>query len=510
VSNRRRRVLLTGATGNWGRATLRELRERDVVDVVAFAMPTEADRAALREFSTMANLSVAWGDLTRFEDVAAAVEGVDAILHVGAVVSPLADAHPRLARRVNVGSMQNIIRAVKALPDPAAVEVVGIGSVAETGDRQSPVHWGRVGDPVRVSQFDEYGQTKVVAEKLLVDSGLPRWAWLRQTGIFHPGMLEIRDPIMTHSPFAGVLEWASDLDSARLLAGIAEGPPEEFWQGIYNVGGGEEWRLTNWQLQNLIGTALGVRDIRAWYERDWFALTNFHGQWYTDSDRLEQLVPFRRDTVAQAMRRALAAVPASVRTAGKVPAWIVKNLVMKPLAAQPRGTLHALKRREREEIAAHFGSEERWRRIGDWSTFTAPEPSRVPTLLSHGYDESVPPARWDGALYRGAAAFRGGELMTAAPEPGDIAAPLVWRCAFGHVFAASPRLVLTGGHWCPECVRDAAAYRAQAERNEFLAQVERPQAALVAGAPPRRSSRGRSGRSRLRVPHPERACPGRR
>jgi nucleoside-diphosphate-sugar epimerase len=479
MSNQRRRVLLTGATGNWGRATLRQLRDRDVVDVIAFAMPTDADRAVLREFSDMTNLRVVWGDLTRYADVAAAISGVDTILHVGAVVSPLADAHPRLARRVNVGSMQNIIRAVKALPDPGAVEVVGIGSVAETGDRQAPVHWGRVGDPIRVSQFDEYGQTKVVAEKLLVDSGLPRWAWLRQTGIFHPGMLEIRDPIMTHSPFAGVLEWASDVDSARLLASIAEGAPEEFWQGIYNIGGGEEWRLTNWQLQNAIGGAMGVRDIRRWYERDWFALTNFHGQWYTDSDRLHELVPFRKDTFAEAMERAIAVAPSSVRSAGRVPPWIVKNLVMKPLAHKPRGTMHALRRRDRDEIAAHFGSEDRQRRIGDWSTFTAPEPSRTPSLLDHGYDEAAPRDTWAAPLYRDAATFRGGALLTDDPEKGDVASPLVWRCAFDHVFAASPRLVLTGGHWCPECVRDSSAYLAQAERNEFLAQVERPQALLV-------------------------------
>lgn len=479
MANRRRRVLLTGATGNWGRATLRELRERDAVDVVAFAMPTDADRAVLREFADMPNLEIAWGDLTKYDDVVAAIAGVDTILHVGAVVSPLADAQPRLARRVNVGSMQNIIRAAKALPDPAAVEVVGIGSVAETGDRQAPVHWGRVGDPIRVSQFDEYGQTKVIAEKMLVDSGLPRWAWLRQTGIFHPGMLEIRDPIMTHSPFAGVFEWASDVDSARLLAGIAEGAPAEFWGGVYNIGGGDGWRLTNWELQIAIGGALGVADIRGWYERDWFALTNFHGQWYTDSDRLDELVPFRSDTFTAALERAKASLPASVRSAGKVPAWIVKNLVMKRIASQPRGTLHALRHHDREEIAAHFGSEERWRRIGDWSTFEAPEPSRTPSFLSHGYDESVAASAWSAPMYRDAAAFRGGELLADDVETGDIASPLVWRCAFGHTFAASPRLVLTAGHWCPECVRDSAAYPAQAERNAFLAQVEISQAALV-------------------------------
>jgi nucleoside-diphosphate-sugar epimerase len=426
----------------------------------------------MEEFSDMENLSVVWGDLTDYDDVVRAIEGVDVVLHVGAVVSPLADRNPKLAWRVNVGSIQNIIRAVRSTPDPSRIGIVGVGSVAETGDRQAPHHWGRIGDPLRVSQFDEYGQTKVVAEKLLVDSGLPRWAWLRQTGIFHPGMLEIRDPIMTHSPFAGVLEWASAEDSARLLAGIADGAPEEFWGGIYNVGGGEKWRLTNWELQTAIGSAMGVRDIRAWYDRNWFALKNFHGQWYTDSDDLEQLVPFRKDTLDTAMERAVAAAPASVRNAGKVPAWIVKNLVMKRLARQPRGTMHAIERRDLDEIAAHFGSMEAWAQIGGWDTFVEPQPSREPSFLEHGYDESKSQKDWIGLDYIEAAGFRGGELVSVDITRGDVATPLLWRCAFGHVFAASPRLVLTAGHWCPDCVRDSAQYARQAERNPFLAQLE--------------------------------------
>lgn len=470
-----RTVLLTGATGNWGRATLRAFRERPDIRVRAFALATPTDDAVLAEFEGMPNLEVVRGDLTRFTDVASAIAGVDVVLHVGAVVSPFADERPDLARRVNIGSMQNIIRAVKALPDPGCVAVVGIGSVAETGDRQEPVHWGRVGDPLRVSQFDEYGQTKIVAERLLVDSGLPKWAWLRQTGIFHPGMLEIRDPIMTHSPFAGVMEWVTAEDSARLLVGAASvDVPEEFWGGVYNIGGGAQWRLTNWQLQTLIGGAMGVSDIRRWYDRNWFALKNFHGQWYTDSDRLNDLIPFREDSVADAMARAIAAAPAAVRSAGKVPPWVVKNLVMRPLTRKPRGTMAAVRARRLDEVSAYFGSWEEWEAIGEWSTFRAPEPSRVPRRLDHGYDESKPAAERTVDDLAGAADFRGGELLST--EVGTESTPLVWRCALGHVFAGSPRLILTAGHWCPDCVRDADGYARQAGANRHLAQVEMPTA----------------------------------
>mgnify|MGYP000359399551 FL=1 len=467
------RVLLTGASGNWGRATLREFATRaDTHSVTALALPTERDKAVLAEFEGMGNLDIVWGDLTDYATVAACVAKTDIVLHVGAVVSPVADEHPELAQRVNVGSMRNIIKAVRSQSDPAAITVVGIGSVAETGNRNPPFHWGRVGDPIRVSRFDQYGQSKVIAERELVDSGLPRWVWLRQTGIFHPGMLEIRDPIMTHSPFAGVMEWVSADDSARLLARLCEEDvPDTLWGGIYNIGGGHGWRLTNWQLQTTLGKAMGVSDIRKWYERNWFALKNFHGQWYTDSDVLNDLIPFREDTFETALSRSIAALPRPVRSAGKVPAWIIKHFIMKPLTHQPRGTMAAIRSKNPAEISAHFGSHEAWKNIGDWSTFEPRLPSQTPSYLDHGYDENKSPSAWSARDYRDAATYRGGKLLSTDVQPGDVSTPLVWICGLGHQFSGSPRLILKAGHWCPTCVAEPAGYERQAEDSRFLAQV---------------------------------------
>ena len=37
---------------------------------------------------------------------------------------------------------------------------------------------------------------------------------------------------------------------------------------------------------------------------------------------------------------------------------------------------------------------------------------------------------------------------------GDPMQPLTWECHQGHRFEASPKLILEGGHWCPECMSD--------------------------------------------------------
>lgn len=96
----------------------------------------------------------------------------------------------------------------------------------------------------------------------------------------------------------------------------------------------------------------------------------------------------------------------------------------------------------------------------------------MPTLLDHGYDELTPPPEWTSRGYAAVAAHRGGALADHAGPAGDLATPLTWReVRLRPRVTATPRLVLTGGHWCPACVTDVAGYARQAERNTFLAQV---------------------------------------
>lgn len=118
----------------------------------------------------MENLSVGFGDVTGYSSVLASVTGADVVPHTGAVVSPFAD--PELTRAVNVGGARNIVRAIRSPPEPDAVRLLTIGTVAQSADRNPPHHWGRVGDPLRVSHYDEYGQGKVIAERGLIDAGL--------------------------------------------------------------------------------------------------------------------------------------------------------------------------------------------------------------------------------------------------------------------------------------------------------------------------------------------------
>ena len=107
---------------------------------------------------------IVWGDMADYDTIRKCVDGADYVLHIGAMVSPAADQYPEKTLYTNIGSTLNIIKAIKEQPDPDQVHLVYVGTVAMTGGRTEPVHWGRVGDPINPSIFDYYALSKVYSE----------------------------------------------------------------------------------------------------------------------------------------------------------------------------------------------------------------------------------------------------------------------------------------------------------------------------------------------------------
>lgn len=485
----KQRVFLTGATGGMGFAGLTELlQNQDHLSLTLLVRDTPADHDKIKDLIGSPGLTVIWGDLTNYDDVYACVKQSDLILHVAALVSPAADYHPELAMKVNYGGMQNLLRAIREQGRMDEVKLVSISTVAETGDRMPPIHWGRVGDPIKPSVYDYYAVSKIAAERLLIESGLKYWASLRQTGIIGPAMSKIKDAIMFHNGLDNVLEYVSDRDSGVLLRNLARfdasgALPAEFWGHIYNIGGGQACRVDTYSMYLKIYGKLGFTDFSNVIEPKWYATRNFHGQYYLDSDKLEDYLHFRHDSMqyfydeylknlgaTATLARVLCKLPGGQRLMGH----IIKKTFRK-IARTEHGTLRFIENNMSDEIDAYWGSRKNLdaipANINDFTHFT--DWDRV-IKLDHGYDESKPESELTLEDMQKAAAFRGGKCLRTEMTKGGWTDKLQFQCAFGHTFEASPRLVLEGGHWCPVCERESWNYAARAKVDPFFAQVWTP------------------------------------
>ncbi len=292
--------MLTGASGSMGFEAFKLLWEkRERYDIVLLLRPSEKNKRLFRKYEKAAGiaairgggvvsgngLKIVWGDALNREDVQEACRGIGWCLHTMALISPEADRNPEMAYKVNLEGTKRLVEAIEA-QDPDNTRMVNISSVATYGDRLPPVHVGRTGDPVLPSVYDHYGLTKIGAELAVMQSRIRYRVSLRQTFIMIPELFSLMDPIMFHQAINSYMENITARDAGRLLVSCLDMTGDSgFWGQYFNISGGPECRTTFLEFLDSIYRLLGLR-YRKVMERKWFALKNFHMQFYDDSARL--------------------------------------------------------------------------------------------------------------------------------------------------------------------------------------------------------------------------------
>ena len=469
VSKPKKVVFVTGATGTMGQETMKQLLARsNRFKVRILARPSDKNKKLLKKYMCPA-LEIVWGDMADYDTIKKCVDGADYVLHIGAMVSPAADAYPEQTLYTNIGSTLNIIKAIKEQPDPDKVHFAYIGTIAMTGSRLEPVHFGRIGDPMNPAIHDYYAISKVFSEAALFDSGLKYWVSIRQTGQYPSAEGAEEEPIIFHEPANSVLEWSTASDSGMCMANLCEEwVDESFWRKAYNLSSGKDYRFATWELNDLMTEPFGYKFADVFEPQD-IARFNFHGQYYLDADKLEEQLHFRQvpgKIFWGGVRAEMERMMKNPMIAAMMPSVEEIKAHNKEIAAKRMGPVWMVENDETDWIQAFFGSLEA---KNAQTSFDLHHPSEEETYLDHGYDEEKGLENLDKDDLQKAAEFRGGEYLE--EDVKDIYTPVKWKCAFGHEFEMSVNAVLHGGHWCPECMKNSWAYPKIARKNPFYAQV---------------------------------------
>ncbi len=493
----RESVLLLGASGSMGFEAFKELWNRvdgagnRRYDVVLLLRPSKKNKDVFSRYERECGidtidgtgfvegngLRIVWGDATIYSDMLEAVRGVDWILSPMAFIAPAADHDPETSKAVNTTAVEHIIKAIYEVGGQDHIKFVYIGSVAETGDRLQEIHMGRVGDPLKPSIFDFYATCKIAGERAVIESGLKYWVSLRQTYIAIPDAMSLQDPIMFHQPLDTRIEFNTSRNAGRGLINCLDVPESsDFWCRVYNMGGGPSCRITYYELLRDMYRLLGLGDFRNFMDRNWFALRNFHCQYFEDSHVLNEYIHNWGDTLADYYQQVLGHLPMklkAVKVLAKIPGFrgIIQKATRKAMEKMvdgKDGTRYWYESGNIPRINAFYGSMEKYESIGDWTDFSESWLKSKWVRLNHGYDESKVDLELEDL--QEAAKFRGGSFLMNTWN-GNMYAKMNWRCAFEHNFEATPYLVLKTGHWCPECAPPPWNFDEIAKRNPFFAQV---------------------------------------
>jgi nucleoside-diphosphate-sugar epimerase len=271
------KVLLTGATGNVGSHTLPELR-RQGHEVRCFVLDSAAQRRAAPR-----GVEVRFGDIRDAAAVAAACEGVEAVLHLAAVIPPASEERPGYAREVNVDGTANVVSGCLAQPVPPRLLFTSTLDVHGNTLRKAPPR--HVEDPLVAT--NAYTEHKIRCEALIRGSGLA-WCVLRLADV---PVLGVRDPhpIMFEIGLDNRIEALHADDAGLALANALHTP--DVWGRVFFVGGGPSCQVTYREYLTRLMGAMGLEPL----PEEAFSTAEYATDWL-DTEESQRLLRYQRYT----------------------------------------------------------------------------------------------------------------------------------------------------------------------------------------------------------------------
>ncbi|MFX1493241.1 MAG: NAD-dependent epimerase/dehydratase family protein [Promethearchaeota archaeon] len=278
------KILVTGAFGNVGLSTINELLKANH-QVRVFDIYNKINKKIAKKYKN--KLEIIWGDLRNYDDIKRAIDGQDIVIHLAAIIPPLADSYPELAEAVNVGGTLNIINAMQKQENKP--KLIFTSSIAVYGDRrENPLI--KVSDPLKPSRGDHYAITKIKAEELIQESGLI-FSIFRLTYITSIKKLKM-DPLMFHMPLDTCIEICDTKDVGYALVNAIE--CDEVWGKTFHIAGGKQCRTTYKEYLNNMMEIFGFGNN--FLPENAFEQKDFHCG-FLDTTRSQQLLTYQRHTL---------------------------------------------------------------------------------------------------------------------------------------------------------------------------------------------------------------------
>ena len=279
------RVLVTGGAGRLG-VTVCQTLLRGGLQVRVFDLDTARNRRSVKELAGRAE--VLWGDITQPDSVRQAMAEVDAIVHMAAILPPVAYQKPELAAKVNVGGTRIIVDLLKEKngyiplvytssaavfgPSPEATELIS--------PEKNPPH-----------PKGAYAETKFRAENLIKESGID-YVILRLTATMYP-IFEVSDlRRMLTVPLRNRIEFCH-LDDTALAILNAVSDFNRVKGNTLIISGGIDQQM---YYEDMIGAILKVLGLPMPPARR-FTTEPYYLDWY-DTSRSQELLHFQQKTFA--------------------------------------------------------------------------------------------------------------------------------------------------------------------------------------------------------------------
>lgn len=463
------KLALFGVPGNMGTDVFKELVKEEYIESISLLVFNKKGLSSLLKFASKYKkpIKVVHGSVADIEKVREAIKGVDFLINMAAVIPPESDKNPFGAIEANEIGPKVICQAIEELGDEQP-KFIHTSTIGFYGDRNYLHPFAEVGDPLVPSPFDLYALTKMRGEMTVLESNVKTWTVIRQTAMLYDKLLmkNISDGLMFHTCFNTPLEWSTSRTSAVLIRNIlrkdiaGELNENNFWKHCFNMGGGLESRITGYDTFKLGFGIIGAK-VEQFFDTNYNSMRNFHGEWYSDAYKLNDLFDYQHESVKDFWNHVLKKNP-YFKLAVIVPKKLLKSIIIKRLLKDDNAPHYWFNHNDEARMIAYFKGTENFKNIDkDWKNFNLlvnniggngesvdyEELKKNVTRLDHFFDIDKPLSEVTIEDLRNYAKARGGKLITDSFKKGDVYAPIEWETADHERFIARPYTVLFCGHW---------------------------------------------------------------
>lgn len=285
-----KKVLVTGAAGTIGINVIKYLLSEGKYEITAIDLKNGGNYKRLKRYKRRVN--IIYGDISNHDFLENIIKETDFVIHLAGVTLPIANINQKLTHEVDYKGTENIVRLIDFYNPKCHLLYASSASVYgnQNNDEVS------VSTKPNLNNDDYYSLSKLEAEDI-IKRKLNNYSIYRLPVVLTNITKE--NFIYSYNP-SSKMEVVTDTDAAYMFVRALD-KIDKVNKKTFNVGGGENSRTTGKKLNEDLLKVFGV--TKKYIDNKLFIDKNFYSYYFKDSDKLEDLLSFRNDSISSYLMR---------------------------------------------------------------------------------------------------------------------------------------------------------------------------------------------------------------
>lgn len=286
-----KKVLITGASGTIGLKVIKYLLSEGKYEITAVDLKNGENRKRLKKYRR--RIKTVYTDISDSSLMEDLIKEANYVIHLAGVNLPIANMNQKLTYEVDFKGTENIVRLIDFYNPECHLLYASSSSVYGKQDKDEV----SVSTKPNLNNDDYYSLAKIDAEEI-IKKKLKNYSIYRLPVVLTDIVKE--NYIYSYNKNAK-MEVVTDTDVAYMFSKAID-KIDKVNKKTFNVGGGENCRTTGKQLNNDLLKVYGI--TKKYFDNMLFIDKNFYSYYFKDSDKLEEILSFRNDSISSYLMRA--------------------------------------------------------------------------------------------------------------------------------------------------------------------------------------------------------------